>query len=77
MINYYLRSTGVYTKIDDDIKTVTNVFNDPNPEFKFIRHFTSIEYYNSTMTVLHTLSSTTQELYESNKAEVVAHINSI
>lgn len=77
MINYYLRSTGDYAKIDTDAKTITNVFNDPNPEYKTIRHFTNVAYYDHTLTILHTLTSTTQEVYEANKAEVVNYINSL
>lgn len=70
MIVYKLRPPAVPVKIDNELKTITNVLN--MDVQKAISHMTAEAYYNTIITESENWPSITEEEFNTAKAEVLA-----
>jgi hypothetical protein len=70
MTNYYLRPGGAYIEINTNTEAVSLVLNiDTQKTLSTI--FNNPEYYNTTVSASATWETTSQEIYETNKTEVL------
>lgn len=73
MINYYSRPGGAYVKIDTDTEVVSLALNIPTQKTLSVIS-NHPDYYNSTVSSSATWEAISQELYETNKNEVLNHL---
>jgi hypothetical protein len=70
MTNYYLRPGGAYVEINTNTEAVSLVLNiDTQKTLSTI--FNNPEYYNTTVSASATWETISQEIYETNKTEVL------
>ena len=76
MIKYYLRNDGVYAKVDENNKTITNVMN--LSDKKLLAHFTDPAYYKMIVeTQISGWEVSDESAYETNKTQVVSGLSGI
>lgn len=73
MINYYIRTTGLYIKVDTETEVVDLVLNIPTQ--KTLSKVDSPEYYQNTLETLSGWTVSDQVTYETNKTVVLQVLN--
>jgi hypothetical protein len=75
MIIYKLRPDTIPVKIDTEAKTVINVVN--KPDQKILGYMTNEDYYTNYVAGTESWPDSTEEEFNTAKAEVLAFINTI
>lgn len=73
MINYYIRTTGLYIKVDTETEIVDLVLNIPTQ--KTLSKIDNPEYYQNTLETLSGWTVSDQVTYETNKTVVLQALN--